>query len=409
MNIFIRLRVFIALTLLLTSFVIQMSYAQSSFKSKWDNGFKVESDDGNFKLKFGGRIMYDFAVFGQDNDLEQAFGEYKNGVEFRRLRFFNSGTVYSNLNYKLQIDFAGGKVSLKDAFIEISDIKGLGNIRIGNFKEPFRLEVLTSSKYITFMERSTMIALNQERNTGIILHNQTANGRLNWQAGLFRNGDDTGDDKNADSGIVFGGRIAGVLPLQSESNSEFVHLGASFSLRNPNKNVFEIESTPETHLGPKYLNTGEITNVDNSNLIGLELALVTGAFSFQSEYARAQVNLSETDVDKYSFPSYYAQVSYFLTGESRNYKFKAAYEGFDRVKPSQNFGSGGPGAWELALRYSSSDWNDQGLNAGKLSNITVGLNWYLNPVSRLMANYIFANLDEVGKANIFQMRMQIDF
>jgi len=392
----------LALSLLLSI----SAYSQDGFTTNWDNGFKVESDDGDFKLKFGGRIMYDFGTFGQDDDLDRAFGEYGNGVEFRRIRFFNSGTVYSNLSYKLQVDFAGGKVSLKDVFLELQDIGGV-NVRLGHFKEPFRLEVLTSSKYITFMERSMMTALNPERNTGLMVHDQSEDGRLNWQVALLRNGDGAGDDTNAGSGIVFGGRLAGVLPLKPESDDQMLHLGASFSFRNPDGDVIEYESRPETHLGPKYLNTGEITDVDNSNLIGLELALVNGPWSFQTEYARSKVNLDGTG--EYSFPSYYAQVSYFLTGEVRNYKYKDAYEGFDRVKPNQNFGGGGAGAWELALRYSSADWNDGNITGGKLSNITLGVNWYLNPVSRLMANYILADLDEVGKANIFQMRMQIDF
>ena len=33
------------------------SFAQN-FNSNWSNGFKISSDDGDFKLKFGGRIMW---------------------------------------------------------------------------------------------------------------------------------------------------------------------------------------------------------------------------------------------------------------------------------------------------------------------------------------------------------------
>ncbi len=382
----------------------------AQFKTKWDNGYKVESEDGAFKMKFGGRIMYDFAAFGQDDEMEDAFGEFKNGVEFRRLRFFNSGTVYSNVGYKLQIEFSGGKVVLKDAFIDLKKIPGIGVLRIGHFKEPYRLEVLTSSKYMTFMERSLGIGLTPERNTGIMVLNQTSSGKLNWQLGLFRNGNSAGDDKDAGGGINLTGRLAGVIPFDQERSDQFIHVGASFSLRNQESEEYGISSRPETHLGPKYLSTGTIENVDNVNLIGLEAALVSGPFSLQSEFMQSKVNLGTgSGQSSFSLPTFYAQASYFLTGESRKYKYKGAFEGFDRVKPKQNFGSEGSGAWEIALRYSNANWNDGDLTGGKLNDITLGVNWYLNPVSRIMANYILANLDDVGKTNIFQMRMQLDF
>ena len=47
------------------------SYSQAEeanpFTIKWDNGFKVDSKDKNFKLKFGGRIQLDHAYFSQND------------------------------------------------------------------------------------------------------------------------------------------------------------------------------------------------------------------------------------------------------------------------------------------------------------------------------------------------------
>ena len=141
--------------------------SQSGFVSKWDNGYKLESNDGNFKMKFGGRIQYDFAAFAQDEEMEKMFEVLKDGVEFRRVRFFNSGTVYSNIKYKVQLSYEGGGISFKDVFIEIGKIPIVGNFRIGHFKEPFRLEVLSSSNFMTFMERSFHSEYAPERNTGL--------------------------------------------------------------------------------------------------------------------------------------------------------------------------------------------------------------------------------------------------
>ncbi len=72
------------------------------------------------------------------------------------------------------------------------------------------------------------------------------------------------------------------------------------------------------------------------------------------------------------------------------------------------------GAWEVGLRYSHIDLNDEGISGGEEDNITVGLNWYLNPNVRMMFNYVNADLEDRagipdGDADIFQTRFQIDF
>ena len=79
---------------------------------------------------------------------------------------------------------------------------------------------------------------------------------------------------------------------------------------------------------------------------------------------------------------------------------------------------GGPGAWELALRWSWLDLNDEDVRGGEETNYTLGVNWYLNPNYRLMFNYIYTDVEDRGgvedgfqdgSANIFAMRFQVDF
>jgi phosphate-selective porin OprO/OprP len=95
-----------------------------------------------------------------------------------------------------------------------------------------------------------------------------------------------------------------------------------------------------------------------------------------------------------SFDGFYVQASYFLTDEHHNYKPSAG--AFSRVKPKENFSfGGGPGAWEVAVRYSELDLDDR-LDGGEVDDITAGLNWYLNPNTRLMWNYIHVDKDNVA-------------
>ena len=383
-----------------------MNSQENPFSTKWDNGFKIENADKSIKMKFGGRLMYDFGFFSLNNEAETNGYTLasENGNEFRRARLFTSGTIYKNIDFKLQVDFTGGEVTLKDAYITLKKLPAVGNLRVGHFKEPYRLEALTSSKYITFMERALPISMIPERNSGFMLFNESTNKRMSWQVGLFRGADKaTSDSPEANGDYALTSRIAGTV--LDEENS-LVHLGLSYSYRKPQENhSFGYSVRPEVHISNKYIQTN-VSDVDNINLFNFETAWVANSFSLQGEYSTASVNSSLNDEN---FTSYYLQASYFLTGEKRVYK--NSIDGFDRVKPASNFGENGMGALEVALRYSAID----GMDNDKMSNITAGLNWHLNPATRIMANYVISNIENNtqfngdGQFNAFQMRFQIDF
>lgn len=383
---------------------------ENPFSFRWDKGFKIQNQDKSLKFKFGGRVMLDHAFMNQDSELETKFGELetKNGLEIRRARLYFSGLVYNNVTFKLDMGFEGGKVAFKDVYLGLKNIPIIGNVRVGNVKEPFRFEMLTSSKYITFMERSLISDYSPTRNNGIIFFNEFVDKKIGMQAGLFRNADGkTGNDKQANDGYVFTGRVTG-LPINNIEKLQLLHVGFGFSHRITDTKEYSIASRPEAHLSSvKYINTGIIENVDNVNLTNFELVYTQGSFIAQTEYLTAKVNTIVTD---YNFASYYAQISYFLTGEHK--KYKSSYSGFDRLKPINNFGSKenkGLGAWEVALRYSNSDYNDKDILGGEQTNITLGVNWYLNPITRVMFNNVFTDVKNGGKANIFQVRFQLDF
>ncbi|MHC4097467.1 MAG: porin, partial [Planctomycetota bacterium] len=60
-------------------------------------------------------------------------------------------------------------------------------------------------------------------------------------------------------------------------------------------------------------------------------------------------------------------------------------------------------------RYSGLDLDDSGISGGELDTITAGLNWHLNPNTRIMWNYVHADKDDVGEADMLLARLQIDF
>ena len=109
-----------------------------------------------------------------------------------------------------------------------------------------------------------------------------------------------------------------------------------------------------------------------------------------------------------------AQFRYMLTGETIPYNKSNGV--FGRITPSNNFNFGktrGLGALELLSRVSHLDLNDAGVEGGRLTNFTVGGNWYWNRFTKLQFNWIRSLLDNPtfgdSNASTFALRAQIDF
>ncbi|MDJ0783113.1 MAG: porin [Desulfosarcinaceae bacterium] len=396
--------------------------ASTDWKAYWKSGLRVERTDGRFKSRWGGRVMLDWAAIDSESDFEEqleAAGESAplkgNGVEFRRIRLFTDGLIDDAVGYKVQVDFVGQDVDLKDIYLQRVNVPLLGRIRVGHFKEAFSLEEQTSSKYITFMERSLPVAaFAPGRNTGLGVGHTAADKRLRWDLGVFYDVGDDGDFFADYNNFQVTARAAGQPWYQDKRHFLHVGLGYSHLFRDEDEADARLRfrARPEAHITDVRLaNTGRFL-ADNADKLNPEVALVYGPFSIQGEYFLTLTDAS--DVDDPTFQGWYAFGSWFITGESRSYKQSSA--SFDRVKPNNDFvmdGSGW-GAWELAARYSTVDLSDEAIEGGEQTNITGGLNWYMDAHTRLMLNYVYADLedrDEVedNDASIVQARFQIDF
>lgn len=372
--------------------------ADDSWTFKWSNGFKLDSADGDFKLKFGGRIMADYTFVSADSVLE---GDTEgDGFEFRRARLFFSGTIYDRIEFKAQYDFAGGEADAKDLYIGIKN--DWGTVRFGHYKEYFSMEEISSSKYIPFLERSLpVLAFAPSRNSGIGIHGERGD-KLNWGVGYFYDADDFGESVDEDNTNLTG-RVA-FRPIYEDGGERLFHVGISATQKDTGS-TFRFRARPEAHLSGRFVDTGRFT-ADSATIFDLELAGVFGPFWFAGEYLTADVDA--TSAGDPSFDGFFVQVGYFLTGEHRKYKTSSG--GWDRTKPKSTFGKdGGKGAWEIAARYSTIDLTDQGIAGGEQDDLTLGLNWYLNPATRLMINWVHADVDSVGEADFFLVRWQVDF
>jgi len=59
--------------------------AGTNLRAYWQEGLRLDSADGKFKLKIGGRLQSDWAWFSPGDDLEGE-ASWNDGFEFRRAR-----------------------------------------------------------------------------------------------------------------------------------------------------------------------------------------------------------------------------------------------------------------------------------------------------------------------------------
>ena len=390
------------------------------FRVYWKEGLRFESQDKNFKLKIGGRFYNDWWWSTEDKTIEDDLykGKSETGTDFRTARLYVQGTIYNNVDFKIQYDFASTVNKFKDVYVELKEIPVVGAFRAGQFKEPFSLEELTSSTNITFMERGLTNRFAPSRHTGLMLHDAELDGRMTWAAGIFRPTDDLG---NSTADIEPGnysltGRLTG-LPWYEDNGKKLMHVGVGYSRQKYQNDAKAFDAKPEINMAQKFIDTKTISNVDYANLVGPELALVYGPFSFQTEYTLANLQrTNDTDAPDADFSGFYVFGSYFLTGDHRPYNKEEGC--FSSVKPIKNFKWGeGIGAVELAARYSYLDLNDSDASSsatGRLKDATVGVNWYLNPNTRVMLDYVHARAfpdtkGNDGDADMFAMRFQVAF
>ena len=85
------------------------------------------------------------------------------------------------------------------------------------------------------------------------------------------------------------------------------------------------------------------------------------------------------------------------------------YSDFFRVRGNRGVAMG-PGAWEVAARVSTLNLSDRNIQGGQLTDITFGVNWYLNFQTKLMFNYVHAFLNQqntASNADVLVTRAQV--
>jgi phosphate-selective porin OprO/OprP len=399
-------------------------------KVKWKGAPELSSSDGKFKFKVRGRVMGDFNSIDQDFPIN---GEQDvNGVELRRARLGVEGVVYYDWKYKFEVDFAGDGTAVKDAYIAYANWAPweTSEIIVGNFKVATSMEDLTSSRFITFMERASFIeafGIDRQIGAGVWVGDE----HWSFQTGYYgANSESQGEFFDDTTSASVRGTVA---PINNDTT--VVHLGASYRHRDAGTlrdtgvaDLFRYRARgADLHLADRFVATPFIGQDDD--MFVLEGAFVWKSFSVQGEYSQLETNVPIGIAPGVSptYEGWYADASFFLTGEMRNYEGDVGAFGRVKVKNPVYGGSGGWGAWQIAGRYDVIDLSDgaAAINAstapgavmctdcGEQETWLIGLNWWLTDYTALKFNVTQSEIS--GGANNgaditgFGMRAQIDW
>ena len=331
----------------------------------------IRSRDGNFEMEFGGRLQMDFRAYTGTTTPPSSFF-------IRRARLEAGGQLFKHYEYKVQADFADtGSTLLRDGYINVNYNKG-AQFQFGQFKAPFSQEELQSSKYIDFVERSSVNNLAPGRTPGLMLHGELLDGAIEYYAGAFNGRRELAANTSSTPegyvrlrftplrGFSFGGAFA-----DGRHRADNSFLGCTAS-----RSITFFSATPVN---------GEIVRANGEFWWKFRNFSLRGEYD-QTHQSREGLGPGGSNLPGVIGKGLVVQTTYLLTGEEK---------GEGGVSPKKNFldGKGGHGAWELAFRYENLQIDDSA-RANRAEAFTFGVNWWLTKFVRYQSNIVLERLKD---------------
>ena len=389
--------------------------AKTATTIAWDGAPRIEAavdpknpDAGRWSFKPRGRLQLDVAGV----DAPNAIGGNGLGVatEVRRAYLGFEGTLPGNFGYRLEADVATSAVELIDFWITYKASPEL-TLTVGQHKPFTGLEEQTSDIFTNFMERAAFTsAFGFERRVGV---SATWVGKtVLVQGGVFA---DNAADLNSDVNNSYS--IDARAAFQPKLAGGQLHLGGSFH----NREFNDVTTTARYRARP-FVHTTDLRLIDTrafsasgERSLGLEAAWTSGRFHAAAESAwmtaRRPGGLANP-----TFNGGYAELGYFLTGDTLPYK--AGDGSWNRIKPKHGLDKGGLGAFQVNARYDWLDLSDGVVVGGRQQVAGASLLWVPTDYLRFIVNYghlwiddaaVAAGADRKYTADSIGMRAQIDF
>ena len=364
------------------------------------DGFSLKSADGAFVLKIRGYVQFD-GRFYADDEVRPAVDTFV----LRRVRPILEGTLWKIFDYRVMPDFGGGTTVLQDAYLE-TRFSPVFKLRAGKFKPPVGLERLQSGTDILFVERGLPTALVPNRDLGIQLSGDLAEGRVTYAAGVFNGVVDGGSgDLDSNSGKDAAARVFFQPFLKAESTAlRGLGFGVAASQGSQEGTTTATGLAAYRTDGQQtffsYRSDGTLAGTVIANgsreRLSPQLTWYAGSFGLLAEYVASSQEVRRgavaADLENRSWQ---VAGSWVLGGGGQpTYKAVTPKKPFDPANHAW-------GAFELAARYSELDVDDDAFplfanptSAASLAKAwSVGLNWYLNKNVRWALNYAVTSFE----------------
>ena len=387
----------------------QTAPASPPFTAGWQDGFVVQSANGDYRLQFGLVAQFD-GRFALDDP-----APIIDTFTIRKARPSVSGRLGRYFDFKVVPDFGSGVAVLMDANFDIR-FSPKFRVRTGKDKSPVGYEVLVGDPYLLFPERSLASSLLPNRDVGVQVQGDLAGGKLYYAGGVF-NGVNDGASSVVDVDLNAGKDLAGRIVLQpfrvAAGQPASALSGLGFNLGGTVGNQVGALPAYRTSVGQIYYAYAAAVSADGDRTRGTAAAFYYyKAFGAFAEYARSTQDVARDAIrTEVGNTGWNVTGSYVLTGEA----------GADRgVRPTDNFdpATGQWGALQLVARYSALDVDDVVFSAnlaaanasGGARAVTIGANWYPNAYIKYYATFEHTTFEgSRADENAILVRAQVAF
>jgi phosphate-selective porin OprO/OprP len=357
--------------------------------------------------RIGGTFLYDYAAYDQDDDSKTQMSLNPQS-KVRDSRFYIGGAFpkIPGLRYSFAYMYDGAN---NDWFFRTTGLqyevpKLHGRFFLGRQKEGYSTSKVMTGTDGWGMERSTSNdAFLPILADGLKWTGNSPDGRLVYNLGYYMDELSNKESFNKNDSQFISRAVW--LPFLLSNPEQVLHLAVGYRYGKSNDGFLQYRSKPEANPAQDYaIDTGKFA-AQHSDMAMVEAYYRPGPLMFGMEYIFNQVASRETG-DPF-FHGGEVFVAYTPTGEVRPYNTKGGY--FGRISPNRTVFEGGPGAWELVLRYSYTDLDSKSIQGGKFWRITPGVNWHMNDNVRLEFFYGYGMLDRFnteGATHFFQTRIQ---
>jgi phosphate-selective porin OprO/OprP len=359
-------------------------------------------------FELGGGLLVDYIGYDPDTMARSQFNPPSIG-KLRDARFLLGGKFNTKRSFTWQAgimyDAATSKLFVRQTGIMIAVPEWWGHIFIGRAKEGFSLNKVMNGYDGWTMERQPFtdasIPLLAD---GIKWLGYVPSQHYFWNLGLFGDAFSQGQTFSSYSNqfVVRGGWV----PEVADTAGTLVHLAMNYRIGKPDKDSLRLRSRPEAFEAPYYIDTQSFP-ASLSQQFGPEFYYRPGRVLLGTEYYWQYVN-SEQEGNLW-FHGGDVVATWLITGETRSYNTVGNY--FRGIEPAKTVIQGGPGAWELVLKYSYANLDNRAIQGGKFSRVTPMLNWYLTDNMRLEIAYGYGVLNRfgvIGRTQFFQARLQTE-